>query len=407
MSELYMVDADGHVIEPIDMWTSRMSLEKWGDWIPRYVAADPDADQEESWYFAGVRRAGGKGSLILACSAGMDAEQIARDHPLLMEGRRGAWDPDARVAELDDEGIDAAVLYPSLTMFFGPSDPIEGLRNIEFVLDCQRAYNDWLAEYCRAHPDRLFGVAAVPLQDVELAVAEAGRAAELGLKGLFLRPSAYLDELPFSHHRYDRFWAACQDLDIPIAFHPVVHVDTPGAARYFRLVRGDENISINNLVTDEIYGGAALGQAVGNTVDMIVTVGRLLMGGVCERFPRLKFLFLESGGGWLPNVLERMDDQVKAFPSEARWLSLLPTEYFKRQCWISFEPNEDTLPLLAETIGVDRIIWASDYPHADAPYPGAPRRLLENLSALSIEAQSLIAGQNAALAYKLPIKATA
>jgi predicted TIM-barrel fold metal-dependent hydrolase len=131
------------------------------------------------------------------------------------------------------------------------------------------------------------------------------------------------------------------------------------------------------------------------------------MGGVCERFPRVKLLFLESGGGWLPNVLERMDDQVKAFPSEARWLSLLPSEYFKRQCWISFEPNEDTLPLLAETIGVDRIIWASDYPHADAPYPGAPRRLLENLSGLSIEAQSLIAGQNAVVAYKLPVKATA
>jgi uncharacterized protein len=407
MTERYMVDADGHVIEPIDMWTSRMSVEKWGEWIPRYVAEDPDADQEESWYFAGVRRAGGKGSLILACSAGMDSEQIGRDHPRLMEGRRGAWDPDARIAELDEEGIDAAVLYPSLTMFFGPSDPIEGLRNVEFVLDCQRAYNDWLAEYCGAHPDRLFGIAAVPLQDVDLAVGEAKRAVELGLKGVFLRPSAYLDELPFTHRSYDPFWAACQDLDIPIAFHPVVHVDTPGAARYFRLVRGDANISINNLVTDEIYGGAALGQAVGNTVDMIVTVGRLLMGGVCERFPRLKLLFLESGGGWLPNVLERMDDQVKAFPAEARWLSLLPSEYFKRQCWISFEPNEDTLPLLAETIGLDRIVWASDYPHADAPYPGAPRRLLDNVSGLSIEAQSLIAGQNAALAYKLPVKAKA
>jgi predicted TIM-barrel fold metal-dependent hydrolase len=162
MTEPYMVDADGHVIEPIDMWTSRMSLEQWGEWIPRYVAEDPDADQEESWYFAGVRRAGGQGSLILACSAGMDADQIARDHPRLMDGRRGAWDPDARIAELDEEGIDAAVLYPSLTMFFGPSDPIEGLRNVEFVLDCQRAYNDWLAEYCGAHPDRLFGMAAVP-----------------------------------------------------------------------------------------------------------------------------------------------------------------------------------------------------------------------------------------------------
>ncbi len=403
MEEMLVVDGDGHIIEPPDLWVSRMDAKKWGDQIPRYVAEDPEADGEESWYFAGERRAGGRASLILACSAGMDPHVVARDGLKLMEGVPGAWDPKARVGELDDEGIDAAVLFPSLTMFFGPNDPIPGLRNPEFVHDCQRAYNDWLVEYCASAPDRLFGIGAVPLQDLDLAMAETRRIRDIGLHGVMLRPSAYLDELPLSHPAYDPFWALCQDLQVPVAFHPVVHVDTPGASKFFKLVRGDANISVNNLVADEVHGGAALGQAVGNTVDMIVTVGRMIMGGVCERFPELKLLFLESGGGWLPNVLERMDDQVEAFPAESRWLRLLPSEYFRRQCWISFEPNEETLPLVADAIGVDRIIWASDYPHADAPFPGAAKLLLDNLQHHPEAARRMIAGENAAKAYGLPL----
>ena len=178
----------------------------------------------------------------------------------------------------------------------------------------------------------MFGVAAVPLQDVARACAEVEHAVAAGLRGVFVRPSAYVDELPLNHHVYDDFWSTCERLGVPVAFHPGVHVDTPGACRKFGLVATSENTTITNMAMDEIHGGSALGQAVGNTVDMIVTMGRLLMGGVCERFPKLKLVFLESSGGWVPSVLERMDEQVEAFPLEKRWLSLLPSEYFARQC---------------------------------------------------------------------------
>ena len=121
------------------------------------------------------------------------------------------------------------------------------------------------------------------------------------------------EELPYRSGHYERFWAACQDLDIPIALHPGVHIDTPGACRLFRLVRQSPSVTDTNSNVDPIYGGSGLGQAVGNAVDMIVSMGRLLMGGVCERFPRLNFIFLESGGGWCPTQLERMDEQVETF----------------------------------------------------------------------------------------------
>ena len=125
------------------------------------------------------------------------------------------------------------------------------------------------------------------------------------------------------------------------------------------------------------------------------------MGGVCERFPDLTFLFLEAGGGWIPSILERMDEQVEAFPLESRWLSLLPSEYFKRQCYAGFEPEEWNLGQCAEFLGADRIIWASDYPHpeyheghrrraAQAPRRGArARRSRRILGANSVDAYHL------------------
>ena len=125
MSRSLVVDADGHVVEPPDLWTSRMDS-KWGDWIPRYFAADPRENGEESWYFGGVRRVGGAGLHIFACSAGMDSETLLQGQPRYTEGHAGGWDPAVRTQVMDDEGIDASVLFPSLSCF-SPSQSRWGL----------------------------------------------------------------------------------------------------------------------------------------------------------------------------------------------------------------------------------------------------------------------------------------
>jgi predicted TIM-barrel fold metal-dependent hydrolase len=395
-----VVDADGHTMEPAEhLWLDRMDRDRWGDWIPRKVVED---DVYEITYAGGAVRAGGR-ELQNAMSAAVGMTP-AEFHDLLQSLRvPGGYDPDARVADMDRDGIDAAVLYPSLAMFFGPLDPIPAFRDVEFVTACQRAYNDWVAEYCAAHPTRLFGVAAVPLQDVERAIAEAERTVNtLGIRGVFIRPSAYVDELPLNHSVYDPFWAACQDLDVPVGLHPGVHVDTPGACRKFGLVAESENMMVTNMAMDELHGGSGLGQAVGNTVDMVVTLGRLLMGGVCERFPRLRFLVLESGGGWVPTQLERMDEQVKAFPLEKRWLSVLPSEYFARQCWVSFEPEEWNLAACARHLGADRVLWASDYPHPEF-HADVVKELRTAIADLPGADQRRILGTNAVDAYRLPL----
>jgi predicted TIM-barrel fold metal-dependent hydrolase len=398
-----VVDADGHTMEPDDLWTERMDHERWGDWIPRKVIED---EVYEILYTGGRVRAGGRDQRdSLAAAVGLSP----RDLFDMLEQLRvpGGHDPDARITDMDRDGIDVAVLYPSLALFYGPVDPIPALRDLEFVVACQRAYNDWVAEYCAAAPTRLFAMATVPLQEPELAVAELERGVnELGLRGALIRPSAYVaDEhgfLPLNHPAYDRFWAACVDLDVPVGLHPGVHVDTPGACRLFGLVADSENMMEVNSAVDERAGGSALGQAVGNTVDMVVSMGRLIMGGVCERFPTLRLLFLESGGGWVPTQLERMDEQVQAFPLERRWLSLLPSEYFRRQCWVSFEPEEWNLAACAEWLGADRVLWASDYPHPEY-HPGVVKDVQASIATLPDESRRRILGTNAVDAYRLPI----
>jgi predicted TIM-barrel fold metal-dependent hydrolase len=395
-----LIDADGHVMEPADVWVDRMDAARWGDLIPRYGAEDTDG--KDSWYIGGVRRAAG--SAIFGCSAGFDAEELLARNWKYTEGHAGAWDPTARLRTLDEEGIDATVLYPSLTLTLGPLDPIEAVRNPAFVLDCHRAYNEWIAEFCATDRRRLYAAAAVPLQDVGLAVAEARRAVGvLGLSAVFIRSAAYVDELPFSHRVYDPFWATCQELGVPVALHPATHTDLPNAARKFNLIRQSPDMADVNKVADEVTGGTALSIAVGAPVDAIISLGRLLMGGVCERFPDLKILVLESGGGWAASLLERMDEEIEANPQEARWLTMRPSEYFRRQCWISFEPNDPTLPRVADLIGEDRILWASDFPHSDAVYPGSVKALEDTIASLRDDVKHGIRGANAVAAYGLEL----
>ncbi|HEY5076039.1 MAG TPA: amidohydrolase family protein [Acidimicrobiia bacterium] len=398
MTGITIVDGDGHIMEePNDIWTAeRIDYDRWGDWVPRKEVIDEIYDVI---HVGGAVRGGGRELHDqMAAAVGMTPRQFYD----LLEGLRrpGGHEPEARLADMDADGIDAAVLYPSLSMFFGPCDEIPALREAAFVADCQRAYNDWLADFCAYAPTRLFGVAAAPLQDVGRACAEVEHAVGRGLRAVFVRPSAYVDELPFNHHVYDDFWSTCQELGAPVAFHPGVHVDTPGACRKFGLVAISENTTVTNMAMDEIHGGSALGQAVGNPVDMIVTMGRLLMGGVCERFPRLKLVFLESSGGWMPSMLERMDEQVQAFPLERRWLSLRPSEYFTRQCYVSFEPEEWNLAAAAEKLGTDRILWASDYPHPEY-HPGVLDELRERIAPLAPSDQARILGANAIECYGL------
>jgi predicted TIM-barrel fold metal-dependent hydrolase len=361
-----VVDADGHVVEPRSCWAGvpdpfRPRIERDRHGFEHVVVDDTE---------------------ILAVPLGTLATPGARFYDpasfrTLEEAHPGGFDPVARLADMDTEGIDQAVLFPSVGLYFWVLDDPAA------AVPIARAYNDWLASYCAAAPDRLFGAAMLPEQDPAEAAAELRRAHdELGFKAAFVRPNPCCGR-SLSDRAYDPLWDAAEETRTAIAVHEgsSVIVPTLGAERPF-----------NPLVL----------HAVSHSFEEMLACAQLIAFGVLERHPGLRVVFLESGGGWAPFWMERLDEQAESFGGFCPDLRLAPSEYFARQCWISYEIDERTLPALAPFIGERRIVWGSDYPHHDATFPGALDTLRRTLAPLRPEVQAMVLGSNAAELYRLP-----
>ncbi|MDX2167815.1 MAG: amidohydrolase family protein [Deltaproteobacteria bacterium] len=367
------IDADGHVIEPADLWQRELPAPlrergfavRWND----------DSRQEEVHL---------DGRLLLPFGI-VGVGMAGRPFDAIGTGVRygelmpGGFDPRQRLRDMDAEGIDVAVLYPSIGLFLAAiEDPVLAAASC-------RVYNDWLADYCRAAPRRLIGVAAVPMQDVDAAARELRRACDtLGMRGAFLRPNPCNGRALHDPY-FDPFWRTAAELGVPIGLHPSGAGDLPGALQGLRLdapIMGHPSIFF---------------------IDAFIGFSHLVCGGVLERHPTLTVVVLEAGGGWLGHWFDRFDHFAQVYGWMAPELRLKPSEYFQRQCYVSFDPDETTLPLLAPLIGERRIVWASDYPHLDATFPGVVRELEAHLRKLPAAAQDRIRGANAAALYGLNV----
>jgi predicted TIM-barrel fold metal-dependent hydrolase len=361
-----VVDADGHVVEPVAAW----------DPVPE--AYRPAIHRDG----AGYEHVVVDGKEILAVPLGTLATPGARffdpaDFRPLEEALPGGSDPRARLADMDAEGIDQAVLYPSVGLYFWALDDPRP------AVAVARAYNDWLASYCAAGPGRLFGAAMLPMQDPPAAAAELRRARhELGFPAAFVRPNPCRGR-SLSDDAYAPVWEAAEETGTAIGVHEGSSVILPtlGADRPF-----------NPLVL----------HAVSHSFEQMLACAQLIAFGVLERHPGLRVVFLESGGGWGPFWTERLDEQAESFGDFCPEMKLKPSEYFARQCWISFEVDERTLPALAPLLGAGRIVWGSDYPHHDATFPGAVDALRRTVATMAAGDQARVLGANAAELYRLP-----
>jgi predicted TIM-barrel fold metal-dependent hydrolase len=222
----------------------------------------------------------------------------------------------------------------------------------------------------------------LPLQDPVAAVHELRRAVtELGFVAGFVRPNPCLGR-SLSDRAYDPLWDAAEELDVPIGIHEgsSVIVPTLGSDRPF-----------NPLIL----------HAVSHSFEEMLACAQLIAFGVLERHPGLRVVFLESSGGWAPFWLERLDEQAGSFGGFCSDLTLRPSEYFARQCAISFEVDEQTLPALAPFVGPERIVWGSDYPHHDATFPGAVDALRHTVALCPTATQAKVLGLNARRIYRL------
>ena len=376
-----VVDGDGHVLEPRDLWERELPT-KFRDQAIRVVWNAET--QREDQFVQGLNVAPG----IATCNGWARMPRSVRDDPtglrwedLTPAGLNGK----DRIVELDREGIDVAVLYPSLGLGIGGLDDAE-----HAVLAC-RIYNDWLADYCSAAPDRLIGVGAVPMQDPVAAVVEAERCVrELGFRGVFVRPNP-CGELWPHHPEYESLWETIAGLGVPVGFHPAGFPDTFGAARSY----GPQWKSIT-----------PLGKVINFMVDVVNTFTMMIGAGILDRYPALKLIVLESGVGWLPWWLDKMDhwnEARLAGPS----IELPPSAYVARQIWISGDPDERSFATVSQLAPSNRLIWASDFPHLDLleSEPSVTAELYEQLEGMPTEVATRILGYNACELYNLDIAA--
>ena len=255
----------------------------------------------------------------------------------------GSCDAHERIKVLDGDGIDVAVLYHTIIV-----QTQSEWKDADLSAAYARAYNRWIADFCEPYPDRLIPIPHLSMLDVELAVSELQRVAGLGARAVNIGMEAP-EGRPYGDSLYDPFWAEAQESGLPVTIHPHDSVKAPGVIQgYYKIT----------------YSDTYWWHLTTAVLDMPLAVASLFQGGVFEKFPGLKIVILESGCGWLPWWLDRMDEkfEIAGFTTGCK---RPPSEYFKEQCWISLDPDEHFAPAVISHVGADRFIWASDYPHAD------------------------------------------
>lgn len=347
ITDIPIIDTDTHVVEPPDLWTSRVSS-KWGDAVP-HVAWDPVAE-EEAWFMGSQRLS------PVASPAMAGWNEYPPAHPRRWsDADPAAWDPVKRLARMDDYNIRAELLYPNVAVFNAKSltaVPDEALR-----LACIQAYNDYLTDFASVAPDRYVPIAILPFWDLDLTIAEIERTKAAGHKGVAFTQEPTFFGLPkLTDRHWDRLWACAQANEMPINFHIA-----SGNLEFF-----DMGVPENG----EHANYAMMG--VNFFMSNAKTISQLTVGGICHRFPTLDFVSVESGIGWIPFTLEGLDWQYLncGVHKEHPEYDLLPSEYFKRQIYGCFWFERDSALHAIDQIGADNVLYETDFPHPTSMSPG-------------------------------------
>ena len=369
------IDADGHLLEPANLWEDYLEAE-FKHRALRVKRDDDGLEYLEIDNKPSIRTS--KGSLGLMGAMGEKGIRPSKDRLYMDHIPYGAGDAQQRVALLDQENLEQSILYPTIGLLWECE-----LTDPQLTLAYQRAYNRWVADFCRASP-RLHAVAQLTLLDPEGSAKELKRAVKDGCIGAFIAPFTHTRK-PHGHPDHDVLFRTCVELAVPIAVHPTFE---PGWATPVR------------------FDGFTPGQA-GFFYQVIARQGvqQALMSffalGTLERHPQLRVGILESGSGWLGAFLDRADAVFDTYPQGATGLRMRPSDYFRRQVFVSGDPDETAAPFTIEHVGADNFMWATDYPHPD--HTGSWVDALTRFAAVLKEpTRSKVLGENARRIYQLP-----
>ena len=372
MADYRVISSDNHVFEVPDLWTSRIEP-KFRDRAPRLVHEE-DSDW---WYCEGIKGI----SLSAGSQAGRrfeEPEKLTRKDRF-ENVRPGGYIPDEHIKDMDADGVDISIVYPTIGLGLFTS-----VQDSELLSAIFKTYNDWLAEFCSAHPDRLKGIAMLNVDDVAAGVIELERCANKGLAGGMITVYPPLGR-SYDQPMYEPLWAAAQALGTPLSLH--VSTNRPGP--------GQEMVNQDTLSL----------AFISNTDHWVrMSVAHMIFSGVFERYPKLQVGAVEMELSWVPHFLDRIDYSYTERPLKEAFYrfqeDMLPSDYFHRNVFVGFQ--EDALGIrLRDIIGVDNLLWGSDYPHVESTFPKTHEILEEILADCTEEEKAKIVGGNAARIYHL------
>ncbi|WNG13940.1 amidohydrolase family protein [Cystobacter fuscus] len=371
-SQLPILDSEAHVIEPLDLWNKYLE--------PAFQSRAPTfREAQRSQGEEGMSDVVNQARFHYACARqGLSPEAVQRAldlsspgfHNMEIDGElllgpvaqrvwhRGAmqalvhylpqmlagYDAASHVDTLRAMGVERAYLYPTKGLFLFAVDSLEPALTAALV----RAYNDWLREFSAHAPEFLRGVGALCQHDPEQMVSELERIASWGWKAVMLRPNPVRGRM-LSDPAYERFWTRCEALDVAVGVHEGTHARVP--------TLGSERFQTH-----------FARHVCSHPLEQMTALLALIEGGVLERHPRLRVGFLEAGCGWLPYWLSRMDAKYADVKWEVRDnVRMKPSDYFRRQCFITCEANEPGIELVIDMVGEGCVLFGSDYPHVDHP----------------------------------------
>jgi predicted TIM-barrel fold metal-dependent hydrolase len=359
-----IISCDDHMdisVLPPDLWSARLPA--------RLREAGPHARETPKGRFwmigdTPVWRSGGVDPRLpnAIVRAGIEDDGYRPSNPLL------------RLADMDRDGVEASVIYGPITGLTPAA-----MRDAELRHACYRAYNDWAAEFNATDPRRLCVLAMLPADDPAAAAAEVARVAALGHRGVQL--GHFEASTPIHDRVWEPLWAACAEAGLPLSFHLI------GGTYMLGLKLGSWEMAafaaIAPMQLDEVLAAA-------------------VMGGILERHPRLIVVLGESGIGWVPYVLERLETEMDKYADRMRdhRPSLRPTELFRRQVYVTFEEDRIGVGLIPH-IGADNVMWASDYPHPDSTFPHSRRAIEETFRDLDPAVTAKIVAETCGRLYRL------